>query len=282
MAVRFLILIFNSQKVLVAEALLSDGVYKITTTGNHLIVGQLMLVSGETWHRRLGHINVNFLNKMKNSSVFGINYPNNLSIGLQNCEICFEGKQCRPPFKQSSNKANSLLDLVHSDVAGPMEVPSIGGSRYYVEFQDDFSKMSFVYFMKTKDEVFNNFKLFRSLVERQTGHKVKVLRTDNGGEYNNTAFQNYLKEHDIIHQTSVAYSPQQNKRAERLNRSLVEKGRCLLYKANLGKQFWAEAINCACYLRNRSAVSNQDKTPYEMFFNYKPDLSHVRIFGSVE
>lgn len=55
----------------------------------------------------------------------------------------------------------------------------------------------------------------------------------------------------------------------------------MLYEANLGKQFWAEAINCACYLRNRSAVSNQDKTPYEMFFNYKPDLSHVRIFGSV-
>lgn len=271
--------IFNSDKVLVAKAFLSDGVYKIDTSKRCLFAGQAV-VSGETWHRRLGHINSSYLDKMRDGLVDGIDYDGKLKINLQNCEVCCEGKQARQPFRSSNTRATGLLDVVHTDLAGPMETTSIGGSRYYVEFQDDFSRMSFVYFVKTKAETFEKFKDFQGLVEKQIGRKIKVLRSDNGGEYINAEFENYLRKQGIIHQKSNPYTPEQNGRSERLNRSLVEKARCLLYEAGLEKCFWAEAINTACYLRNRSAVANTPKTPYEMFFGQKPNLSHIRIFGS--
>lgn len=272
--------IYNAKKVLMAMAFLSNGVYKVDTSEKCSFAGQAV-ATGETWHKRLGHINSSYLNKMKDGLVEGINYSGQLKIEKQNCEVCCEGKQSRQPFKHKGSKATGLLDLVHSDVAGPMETASIGGSRYFVQFQDDFSRMCFVYFMKTKSETFKAFKSFKCLVEKQLNRKIKVLRTDNGGEYVSNEFENYLQNEGIIHQTTNPYTPEQNGASERMNRSLVEKAKCLLYEAGLDKSFWAEAVNTACYLRNRSAVSNIPKTPYEMFFNRRPDLSHVRIFGSI-
>lgn len=143
-----------------------------------------------------------------------------------------------------------------------MENTSIGGSKYYIEFQDDYSRMSFVYFLKAKSEVLEKFKEFQRLTENQTGRKIKVLRSDNGGEYMSTLFKRYLSDHGIIHQTTNPYTPEQNGRSERLNRTLIEKPRCLLFQADLGKRFWAEAVNTACYLRNRSTVANIQTTPY--------------------
>ncbi|KAA5592484.1 transposase family protein, partial [Pseudomonas aeruginosa] len=117
------------------------------------------------------------------------------------------GKQARLPFQPSSTSTQDILELIHSDVCGPMESVSIGGSRYYVLFVDDYSRMVFVYFMKTKSEVFKFFKEFQSLVEKQTDRKIKILRTDNGGEYCSQDFERYLKQHGIIHQKSNAYTP---------------------------------------------------------------------------
>ncbi|KAA5634977.1 transposase family protein, partial [Pseudomonas aeruginosa] len=134
---------------------------------------------------------------------------------------------------------------------------------------------------KTKSEVFKFFKEFQSLVEKQTDRKIKILRTDNGGEYCSQDFERYLKQHGIIHQKSNAYTPQQNGVCERMNRSLVEKARCLIFDAGLHKKFWAEAINTSVYLRNRTVVTGlNNMTPYEAWTKKKPDLSHVRIFGS--
>lgn len=272
--------IYNNKKRLVAEAFLKSGVYKIDTVcPKPVFVGQV--TSGEVWHKRLGHINSMYLNKMKNGLVDGINYHGQLKIEKQNCVVCCEGKQSRQPFCHKGTRATEILEVIHSDLAGPMETTSIGGSKYFLTFQDDYSRMSFVYFLKTKDETFEKFKEFQCLTEKQLDRKVKILRTDNGGEYINAEFEKYLKKQGIIHQTTNPYTPEQNGLSERLNRTIIEKARCLLYEANLEKKFWAEAVNTACYLRNRSMVSGLEKTPYEIFYKKKPNLEHIRIFGSV-
>jgi len=127
--------------------------------------------------------------------------------------------------------------------------------------------------MKQKSEVLDKCKEYVNLMSNTTGKRVKVLRSDNGGEYCSDAFSEYLKQQGISHQTTVPNSPAQNGLAEHMNRTLVESARSMMHHANVPTQFWAEAINTASYLKNRSpCVAVKDKTPYECMFNKKPDV----------
>lgn len=273
--------IYNQQKELVGVAELEEGVYRLNTKNTEQLLAAMAKASSETWHRRLGHINSTSLNKMKDGAAEGIIYTDVANINKKNCTICCEGKQARLPFQPSSSKTTEILEVIHSDVCGPMESLSIGGSRYYVLFIDDYSRMAFIYFMKNKNEVFRIFKEFQFMVEKQKERKIKVLRTDNGGEFCSHDFEKYLKQQGIIHQKTNAYTPQQNGLSERMNRSLVEKARCLMFDAGLPKKFWAEAVNTSLYLRNRSVVAGlNNRSPYEVWTQKKPNLSHIRIFGS--
>ena len=118
------------------------------------------------------------------------------------------------------------------------------------------------------------------MVENQTGKKIKAIRTDNGKEYIGKKFKRVLQEAGIRHQTSVRYSPQQNRLAERANRSIVERARCLLLDAGLSKGYWAEAISTAVYLLNRCPAKATGKTPQECWSGERPNLKHLRICGS--
>jgi transposase InsO family protein len=138
------------------------------------------------------------------------------------CRGCALGKNAKGYFPSSDNRSKGILDLVHSDVCGPMTVASLGGFLYYVIFIDDFSWKTWIFFMKTKDEVFNRFQEFRAQVENLTGKKIKVLRSDNGGEYTSRDFSDFCKEAGIKRELIVPYNPQQNEVAERKNRSIVE------------------------------------------------------------
>ena len=161
---------------------------------------------------------------------------------------------------------------VHSDVFGPVSVPSLGKSVYYVSFIDDFSRNTWIYFLRKKSEVFDKFKEFKALVENQTEKKIKALRTDNGGEF--------CKKCGIARQKTTPYTPQQNGVAEKMNRMLMEKERSVLSGTELGQEFWAEAVETTCYLVNRSPSSAlENKTPHEVWTGKKPSLSHLRVFG---
>ena len=129
-------------------------------------------------------------------------------------------------------------------------------------FIDDFSK-----------------KNFRNLVENQTENKIKKFRSDNGTEYINEKMKKVMLKNGYVHQTTVLYNPEQNGTAERMNRSLLEKARCMMYEANLSKKFWAEAANTAVYLVNVSPATSTGKTPEEVWSGKAPDLSHLRVFG---
>jgi hypothetical protein len=199
------------------------------------------------------------------------------------CEACLQGKASAVPVPgASSSKTSQPLQLIHSDVCGPLPEASWGGGRYLLTFTDDFTRKSFGYLMKNKSQVMSLFIQFKALVEKQLSLPIKCLRTDNGSEYCNLNFTKYLQQEGIIHQTTVPYSPFQNGISERLNKTVFEKVRCMLQHSSLEKRFWGEAAMTAIYLKNRSptaALSGQ--IPEEVWSRSKVNLSHLRIFGCV-
>lgn len=232
------------------------------------------------WHRRLCHLNRRSMDLLKQGMANGINYTDTVR---STCVACCEGKQSRIPFpKRSYNRATEKLGLIHSDLCGPMSISSFSGAKYLVTFIDDYTRMTFGYFIKSKDEVFSAFKTFKSLVENQTDLKIKMLRTDNGREYINKNFQMFLQQCGIKHQTTVPYSPQQNGVAERANRTIMEAGRCMLQDAGLDRRFWAEALNTAIFIKNKSpSKAVRGTTPEEKWYGTKVNLSNLRVFGCI-
>ena len=128
---------------------------------------------------------------------------------------------------------------------------SIGGKRYFVSFIDDYSRCCAVYFMNSKAEVFEKFREFEAITTNESGQRIGTLRTDNGEEYVSKDFEAYLISKGIKHELTIAYTPEQNGVAERMNRTLMESARAMMSHANLPNPFWAEAVATAVYLRNR-------------------------------
>ncbi|KAL0430353.1 UNVERIFIED_CONTAM: Retrovirus-related Pol polyprotein from transposon TNT 1-94 [Sesamum radiatum] len=180
-------------------------------------------------------------------------------------------------------RAKAVLELIHTDVCGPMRTPSHEQNRYFILFIDDYSRMTWVYFMREKSEVFKIFKKFKNLVEKQSGQRIKVLRSDRGKEYNNSEFDKFCEEEGIDHQTTVSYNPQQNGVSERKNRTVMEMARSMLQEKHLPKAFWAEAVYTAVYLLlNRCPTKAvQNMTPIEAWSGRKPSAKHLRVFGSI-
>jgi hypothetical protein len=144
----------------------------------------------EIWHRRYAHINYQALPFLKNM-VEGIPELHSTHEGI--CKGCALGKNIKKPFSSNNNRSKEILDLIHSDVCSPMPVKSLGGSLYYVIFIDDYSRKTWLYLLKTKDEVFNKFQEFKAEIENLTNKKIKTLRIDNGGEYTSKEFVSFCK-----------------------------------------------------------------------------------------
>ena len=139
---------------------------------------------------------------------------------LSFCEGCVEGKMHRAPFKPVGEiRSTRKLQLVHSDVCGPMPTESIGGRRYFVTFIDDYSRCCAVYFIKHKSEVFEKFKEFKALTTNECRQRIGAIRTDNGGEYLLGEFKTYLKSKEIRHELTVPHTPEQNGVAEHCKKS---------------------------------------------------------------
>ena len=126
------------------------------------------------------------------------------------CKGFSQGKNTKNPFPSSNSKAKAILDIVHSDVCGPMSTTSLSRYVYYVSFLDDYSRKTWIYFLKGKDEVFERFKEFKALVENLSEKKIKTLRSDNGGEFTSNEFKYFYKEARIKREHTTPYNPQQN------------------------------------------------------------------------
>lgn len=232
------------------------------------------------WHRRFGHRDPAVLDRLKHGGIVeGFQVQD---CGLrQVCETCLEGKLPRCPFPNVSNsRASRILDLIHTDVCGPMSNVTPGGNRYLMTLIDDFSRYTVVCLLARKSDVANCIKRYVAHVKTRFGRAPCVIRSDGGGEYVNKELQAFYAVEGIQAQYTTAYSPQQNGVAERKNRTLQEMASCMLLDAKLPKRYWGEAIMTAAYVQNRLPSRVIDKTPYEKWFGVAPVLSHFRIFGS--
>ncbi|CAH9096206.1 unnamed protein product [Cuscuta epithymum] len=230
----------------------------------------------DLWHKRLGHMSEKGMSLLLKRNVL----PGVHDIHLKKCSHCLAGKQNRVSFKSHPpSRKECILDLVHSDVCGPMKTRTLGGCSYFVTFIDDHSRKVWVYTLKSKDQVFEVFKQFHASVERQTGKKLKCIRTDNGGEYIGP-FDAYCRDHGIRHQKSPPKTPQLNGLAERMNRTLMERVRCLLSHAGLPNTFWGEALNTAVHVINLTpCVPLSFDVPDRVWSGKDVSYRHLRVFG---
>ena len=237
--------------------------------------------TADLWHARLRHVSYHKLKMMvEKSMVASISEVEVRTDTI--CAGCQYGKAHQLPYQSSKFRAKEPLELVHSDVFGPVRQASINGSKYMVIFIDDFSKYVWVLFMKEKSEALSKFKQFRENAESELNKKVRCLRTDNGREYVNYEFDSYLKEHKIKRQLTCPNTPQQNGVAERKNRHLAEVCRSMLHARNVPGRFWAECMKTAAHIINRLPQENLGSiSPYEKLWKRKPAVGHFKVFGCV-
>ncbi|MCH95745.1 retrovirus-related pol polyprotein from transposon tnt 1-94, partial [Trifolium medium] len=251
--------------------------------GEQAFINDVMYIPVErdewTWHYRFGHLNFRDLNMMHNKNM--VSGLTKIQMPSEVCEDCVQAKQHRDSFsKNVLSRTKSVLEVIYSDVCGPMQVNSTGGNRYFVTFVDDYSRKLWTCLIKKKSEVFDVFKKFKSMAEKQSD--LKVLKTDGGGEYVSSEFTEFCEAKGIVHEVIPPYTPQQNGSAKRRNRTIMNMVRCMLKSKHLPKELWGEAVNTASYVLNRCPTKRlNDVTPKECWSGNKPNVSHLKVFGSI-
>lgn len=247
---------------------------------NNMYVNSVKLTEKEKWHRALGHVNFQYLNKLvKNKLVDGL--PDKIESMDMKCSNCIESKMANVPFQNNRAKTSEILELIHTDLNGPHTTTGCGGEKYFLTFIDDYSKCTRIFCIKSKAETANCFIEFVNLVENKFNKKVKKLQCDNGKEYLNKDIYNFIRQKGIELLPCPPYVHELNGVAERYNRSAMDIGRCLMREAKIHRRFWPEVIKTAAYLKNRTIANTvENKTPYEIFFGIKPNVEHLKIYGS--
>ncbi|GJW51943.1 retrovirus-related pol polyprotein from transposon TNT 1-94 [Tanacetum coccineum] len=232
------------------------------------------------WHRRLGHVNFKNINKLVKENLVR-DLPLKRFENDQTCVACLKGKQHRVSCKTKAfSPITKPLFMLHMDLFGPTFVSSLMHKKYCLVVTDDYSRFSWVFFLRTKDETSEILKNFIKEVENLVDKKVKIIRSDNGTEFKNHVMDEFCREKGIKREYSVARTPQQNGVAERKNRTLIEAARTMLADSKLPTTFWAEAVSTACYVQNRVLiVKPHNKTPYELFRGIKPAIGFMKPFG---
>jgi transposase InsO family protein len=199
------------------------------------------------------------------------------------CQDCFLGKQHRETIPKIAQwRASEKLELIHSDLCGPIIPSSNSGSRYFMTFTDDFSRKTWIYILKEKSKAFETFKLFKILVKKESGCLIKCLRSDRGGEYTSAEFNEFCNSNGIRRQLTTFYTPHHNGVSERKNRTLMNMVRSMLVARNVPKVFWPEAVVWATHVLNRSpTLSVKDMTLEEAWSGVKPLMQHFRVLGCI-
>ena len=197
------------------------------------------------------------------------------------CNACEQGKMKhsshKPIFESSSKR---ILHLLHMDLCGPVRVQSIGGKKYILVIVDDYSRYTWVKFLRNKSETPAVLIQFFKEIQLMLEISIKTIRSDNGTEFKNSIMDSVTESVGIQHQYSATRTPQQNGVVERRNRTLIEAARMMLAYSKLPMSLWAEAVSTACFTQNRSIIHKRfNKTPYEIINNRIPNLKFLRVFG---
>ena len=245
--------ILTKNGMYVGKGYMSNGLFKmnvmtvvppIKNINNKNTSSAYMLESSNVWHGRLGHVNYDTLRILINMEClpkFKID-PNN------KCEICVESKLTRTSF-QSIERSSEPLELIHSDICDLKFIQMRGGKKYFLTLIDDCTRYCYVYLLRSRDEALEMFQNFKNEVDNQIDRKIKVIRSDRGGEYE-APFGDFCSQHGKIHQSTAPYSHQQNGVTELKNRTLKEMMNALLLSSGLPQNLWGEAIISTNYILN--------------------------------
>ena len=273
-------LILSRNDVFVGNGCSCERLVKLCTvldnscnSNNKSDVSVYMLYSISLWHQRLGHIGLNPMKRMISHGMISCKIND-----FQKCELCVKSKMIKKSFK-SVDRSTDLLNLIHSDICELNGMLTRGGNRYFITFIDDYSRYTYVYLLKHKDEAFAVFKNYKAKVENQLGKKIKIVRSDRGGEYFPHEFNKFCEEHDIIHQCSTPRTPEQNGLAERKNRTYLEMVNALLLHAKLPFNLWGEALLSTCHIVNRIPTKKKQISLYELWKGRKLNIGYFKVWG---
>jgi hypothetical protein len=287
------------QVIAVADRVDGSNLYRLRTVGAGTAPGPatataplVCLAAGEQadlplsvlWHQRLGHINPAAVATLLKGGLTA-DVQQSVSGAPAHCDACTYGKLHRTAVL-SSNKASRAtrpLSRLHLDICGPFSAPAHNGDQYLLQIVDDYSRYVWASSMPNRESatVLALLRQFVTMAEAMhSGHRVSILRSDNGPELVSAPVSAWLLARGIQRERTATYSPHQNGVVERMNRSVVELGRTILIAAALPPTFWALAMDVAVYCRNRSPTTSlDDRTPYEAWHGKKPAIAHMRVFG---
>ena len=241
--------------------------------------------------KRMCHAGVSILeNMVKLGAAEGLEELKSQDVKYNVCEACCAGKATAVPHKRKEKNQREILELVHTDVIGPVEPTSIDGDKYALAVLDDASGAVWGEVMCVKSRVPDSIKSIIEAAENKAGKRIVSVRSDRAKEYVCKELKDYYSVKGIGHQPTPPYSPESNGRAERLNCTIVEKARAILEEMRMltgindYQKLWSEAFLTVIYVHNRTLTDStqkslRGKTPYEIITGRKPDLSHLRVFG---
>ncbi|KAJ9511243.1 hypothetical protein QJQ45_017167 [Haematococcus lacustris] len=262
-----------------------DNIYNPNPHAFHMQPNEL---DPQVWHQRCGHASFSVLTRMQREGMVN-GVPVSRAVFAESacsavvCPGCAMGKQHRRvhfDLPTNAQPVTAALGLVHMDVCGPMPHVGRDGSRYIATFLDEHTGLSVIQLLTSKDQVPAAIQRVITELETQSGHRCKALRSDNGSEYSNKTMRDWCSSKGIQQQFSAPYCPEQNGKAERLNRTIMQSTRSMLLSAQLPPGFWVDAALKANYVRNLLPITGQPVTPWEAFYHRKPNLSALRVFGA--
>ncbi|KAL0539908.1 hypothetical protein IC582_024129 [Cucumis melo] len=228
------------------------------------------------WHLRLGHASSNKLRSLTSTGLL-----NNVSqFNTFDCLHCKMAKQPALSFPKSASLCDKPFGLIHSDIWGPAPCPTVNGYRYFVLFIDDYSRFTWIYFLRNRSSLYQIYVDFANMIQTQFSSKIKILRTDNAMEYKDSRFLSFLAQQGTLIQRSCPHTSQQNGRAERKHRHILDSVRAQLLSGSCPEKFWGEAALTSVYVINRlpSQVIH-NISPFERLYGTPPTYSHLKVFG---
>jgi hypothetical protein len=285
--------------VMVGSGFLCDGLYKInlmpslsfpspSTPIVNAVVGSKRSRVSETssmlWHKRLGHISRPRMERLIKDGIL-----NDLDFSdFDTCVDCIKGKLTAKTRRQKNGRSENVLELIHTDICGPITPAALGNYKYFITFIDDHSRYGHIELIRNKSESLEAFKTFKATVELQSNKNIKAVKSDRGGEYygrydetgqNAGPFARFLQVCGIEAQYTMPGTPEQNGVAERRNRTLMDMVRCMLSHSSLPEFLWGEALKTATYILNQVPSKSVPKTPFELWSGKRPSLRHFHVWG---
>jgi hypothetical protein len=231
-----------------------------------------MLEKIKLFHNRFGHKNLTTICQLLNTAI-----PNNFKL---DCHACIKAKLTNKNSRDITPKPEQYLDKIVMDICGPITPMSRNHYRYIIFFLDAATRELNFKLLRLKSEAFTAFVEYKAKVETQSNRKIKIIGSDNGTEFVNQRFKELTSNAGIIHQLSSPYTPEQNGLIERVNRTIIETARALLFSSNMPLPYWQEAVQASVYIYNITPHAYLGKSPFERLYNKKPNVHNLKIWGS--